>query len=313
VRPHFTILARQAPQLARKPRAVRTGATLTILLFLMGVARLGAADLKQATLQAWDAYVQAVHATMEERAAGRSPFLWVDESPDLIRRVRGGELLVASHDRDKVPQGLIHHWIGAMFLPDVTLDQVVSVLDNYDRYSDFYKPFMAKSAMLERTGDKVNVNLVMVQKAFLVTAAIETESEVQIVRLDANKVYIVSDAVRVREIADYGQPSEHPFPEDRRPGYVWHTVGVTRLEQRDGGVYIEMETVALSRGIPVAFRWLIKPLTDKLPRSIMLQTLKDTQDAVSESTERVPNRDQNVAQSKAHDRLMAGEKAVREK
>ena len=129
----------------------------------------------------------------------------------------------------------------------------------------------------------------------------ETDDEVQIVRLDANRIYIVSKAVRVQEIADYGQPSEHPFPEDRRPGYVWRTVGVTRLEQRDGGVYVEIETVALSRGIPVVFRWLIKPLTDNLPRKIMLETLEDTREAVSKAKELASGEDQKAAQARARE------------
>jgi hypothetical protein len=44
---------------------------------------------------------------------------------------------------------------------------------------------------------------------------------------------------------------------------------VQRLEQRDGGVYIELETISLSRGIPIEVRWLIKPLTDDLPRKML--------------------------------------------
>jgi polyphosphate kinase 2 (PPK2 family) len=51
---------------------------LTILLLLLGAALSDAEELKQATLQAWDAYVQTVNSTMEERATDRSPFLSVD-------------------------------------------------------------------------------------------------------------------------------------------------------------------------------------------------------------------------------------------
>jgi hypothetical protein len=180
-----------------------------------------------------------------------------------------------------VPHGLIHHWLGAMFLPNVTLDQVLGVIDDYGHYSEYYKPLVGKSVVVDQNGDNFKISVVTVQKAFSVTAAVETDNDVQIVRLDANRVYLVSNAARVVEIADYGQPSEHPFTESQRPGYVWRTIGVTRLEQRDGGVYVEMETVALSRGIPVAFRWLIKPLTDSLPRKIMFETLDDTREAVS--------------------------------
>jgi hypothetical protein len=300
LRPRHQVAPLAAP-FARSSHAVKTRTALAILFLFLGAALSEAEELKQATLQAWDVYVQTVNSTMDERATGRSPFLSVDESPDLARRVRGGEMLVTNHDPRNVPHGLIHHWVAAMFLPNVTLDQVMSVLDNYARYSDFYRPFVVKSAVLERTGHEEKVNLVMVQKAFSVTAAVETDDEVQIVTLDTNRIYIVSKAVRVQEIADYGQRSQHPFPEDRRPGYVWRTVGVTRLELRDGGVYVEIETVALSRGIPVVFRWLIKPLTDKLPRTIMLETLKDTRDAVIEATEPLPNRVQNVPQSKARE------------
>ena len=294
-------LAPPAARSARSSRAVKTRTPLTILLLLLGAALSDGEELKQETLQAWDAYVQTINSTMEGRATGRSPFLSVDESPDLQRRVRGGEMLVTNHDPRNVPHGLIHHWVAAMFLPNVTLDQVLSVIDNYDRYSDFYKPFVVKSGVLERTGGEEKVILMMVQRAFSVTAAVETEDEIQIVRLNTNRIYIVSNAIRVQEIADYGQPNEHPFPEDRRPGYLWRTVGVTRLEQRDSGVYVEIETVALSRGIPVLFRWMIKPLTDKLPRNIMLETLKDTRAAVIETAEPPPNKDQNGPQSKARE------------
>jgi hypothetical protein len=54
-----------------------------------------------------------------------------------------------------------------------------------------------------------------------------------------------------------------------------------RLEERDGGVYVELETVALSRGIPIEFRWLIKPLTDELPRKMMVEMLDDTRAALA--------------------------------
>jgi hypothetical protein len=265
----------------RKSRGERAIAAWVALLFLLGCTPAArATDLKPPTVQAWEAYVQTVNEDTASRASGSSAILMVDQSPEMAAQVRGGELVVTNHDPRKVPEGLIHDWTGAMFIPNVTLDQVVNVLGDYGHYSDIYKSLVGKSAVLDHNGDAEKITVVTVQRAFSVTAAVETENDVQFVRLDANRIYIVSNAERVVEIADYGLPSEHPFPENQRPGYVWRTVGVTRLEQRDRGVYVEMETVALSRGIPVEFRWLIKPLTDRLPRNIMLQTLQDTREAV---------------------------------
>ena len=71
-------------------------------------------------------------------------------------------------------------------------------------------------------------------------------------------------------------PLSIPFSESRRPGYVWRQIGIERLEERDGGVYVELETIVLSRGIPAGFHWLIKPLADELPRKLMRTRLSTT-------------------------------------
>jgi hypothetical protein len=262
-----------------------------MLFVLLVPATSKAMELKEQTVQAWETYVRAANARVEERASGRSPFLWVDEKPERVQRVRAGEILVAPVDSDnphKVPHGLIHDWIGAMFLPNAKLDDVMGVLHDYDHYKDFYKPLVVKSKLLERTQDHEKVTLLMMQKAFSVTAAVETENEVLIVRPDANRAYNLSNSVRVQEIADCGQSGEHALPEGQGPGYVWREFSVSRLEQRDGGVYVEIETIAMSRGIPVMLRWMIKPLVENLPRKIMLSTLTDTRDAVNQAAKAVP-------------------------
>ena len=73
---------------------------------------------------------------------------------------------VGSDNPHRVPDGLIHDWIGATFLLNVKLDDVMQVLDDYDRYKDFYKPMVVKSKLLERTDDHEKITLLMVQKLF---------------------------------------------------------------------------------------------------------------------------------------------------
>ena len=234
---------------------------------------------------------------MEERAAGRSPFLWVDESPDLLRRVRSGDLVVSSRDPSEVPSGLIHHWVGAMFLPGVTLDEVNATFNDYDHYPDFYRPRVVKVKVLKQTDDYQKITMLVVQKAFGMTGAVEADNEVHIVKLDSSRVYSLSNATRVQEIVDYGQAGERLPSENQGPGYVWRTVSMNRLERRDGGVYVEMEMISLSRGIPIGVGWLIKPLVEHMPRIVMLETLKDTRNAVRERFKRDSGQVQKVAQS----------------
>jgi hypothetical protein len=222
---------------------------------------------------------------MEKRASGQAPFLWVDEERGLAQRVRAGDILVGPANGDSphaVPCGMIHDWIGAVFVPQARLGDVMRVLDDYEHYKDFYRPMVVKARLLEQRPDHEKVTLLMVQKAYSVTGAVETDDEIQTVRLDAHRAYSLSTSVKVREIAEYGQPSEHELPQDQGPGYVWRTFGVTRLEQRDEGVYLEMEMTDLSRAIPILFRWLIQPLAEHLPRTILRAMLQDTRDAVTQ-------------------------------
>jgi hypothetical protein len=281
---------------------VRTRALPAILFVLLASAPSKATELKQQTIQAWETYIRAAKTLVEERASGKSPFLWVDENSDRLHRVRRGEVLVApvgSDNPHRVPDGLIHDWIGATFLLNVKLDDVMQVLDDYDRYKDFYKPMVVKSKLLERTDDHEKITLLMVQKAFFVTAAVETDNNVRIVRLGTTRVYSVSNSVRVQEIADYGQTGQRTLPEGSAPGYLWREFSESRLEQRDGGVYVGIETIAMSRGIPMALRWLINPLVETLPRKMMLATLKDTRDAVNEEAKAVPLKTDPGAQATA--------------
>jgi hypothetical protein len=95
------------------------------------------AELNPETLKAWDTYVKAQNARVAEYRNGM-PFLWSDQSPDRLRRLHKGEILVAPFGENphRVFQGLIHHWIGVVFLPGSRLDDVLSVVRDYRRYAD---------------------------------------------------------------------------------------------------------------------------------------------------------------------------------
>lgn len=49
------------------------------------------AELTDETLRTWDAYLQAANLQM----GSQTPFLWADQLPERLQRVRGGEILVS--------------------------------------------------------------------------------------------------------------------------------------------------------------------------------------------------------------------------
>jgi len=72
----------------------------------------------------------------------------------------------------------------------------------------------------------------------------------------------------------------HELPMNQGSGYVWRLYSVARFEQRDGGTYVEVEAIALSRDIPIGLRWLINPIVRRVSKNSMVVCLQQTKEAV---------------------------------
>ena len=56
---------------------------------------IAAAGLEPATLKAWEEYVESANIRMEQRLRPGKTFLWADEAPERLARVRAGEVVVS--------------------------------------------------------------------------------------------------------------------------------------------------------------------------------------------------------------------------
>lgn len=253
------------------------------IALIIGPVSAHAATLKSETVQAWDAYIQNVDESMRERTRSGGRFLWTFEDPERVAKVRGGEVVVApapGQNPKKVPGGLIHHWIGAAFMPGMTIDRILTVTRDYDRYKDFYTPYVVDSRLVGRKGPEDHFTMQIMNKAFFVKNALDADYLTDLVVLDDHRAYSISRTTRVQEIEEYGHPGEHMIEEGKGGGYIWKLHSISRMEQRDGGVYIELEAVALSRDIPVALRMLAEPIVRKVSRSSLMTSLEQTEKAV---------------------------------
>jgi hypothetical protein len=261
---------------------MKIGYGLLIAILFSPVSMLSA-DLSQQTLKAWDEYIQGTESRMNQRLTGTTTFLWIDESPGSGERVHQGEILVEPANKDspqKVPQGLIHDWLGAVFIPNATIKSVVAMLSDYDRYDRFFNPAVTNAKLLDILGATRRFSMVLDEKAPFVNAAISSDYISQTIQLDKQHWYIVSYSTRIQQIDNYGQPGERELPPDKGAGYIWRLYSIERFEEGDGGVYTELEAIALSRNIPFDLQWLVKPILQHLPRSSMVATLQKTREAV---------------------------------
>ena len=181
-----------------------------------------------------------------------------------------------------MPQGLIHDWIGASFIPNTTIDAVFAVLDDYNHYNRFYNPAVIHAQALGESDGTQRFSLLLAEKMPFYSAAIKSEYAAQTIRAGEHDWYTISYSTRIQQIEHYGQPGEHELPPDTGAGFVWRLYSIERFEERDGGVYTELEAIALSRNVPFALQWLVKPILRHLPRNSMLATLQKTRDAVCE-------------------------------
>jgi hypothetical protein len=263
---------------------IRSG--ILALSFLLVAPTSRANDLKPETLQAWQEYIQSTDSQMRQRL-NQGTFLRVEEAPDHLASLFQGGILVEPVTRsghDKVPHGLIHDWYGAIFVPGARIDDVLYVLGDYDRYQDIYRPAVVDSKLLERAGDDDKFSLLMLSKVLFVTVALAGQYQSHLTCVHEKRCYIVSHSVLTQQIKDFGRPDEHILPPDQGDGFLWRLYGVTSFEERDGGVVIENESIALSRDIPVSVRWLVNPIVSRLPRNSLTTGLMQTRDAVSAAT-----------------------------
>jgi hypothetical protein len=162
----------------------------------------------------------------------------------------------------------------------VKLDKILDVTEDYDRYKEFYRPSVIASKTIAREDSNDYFSMQLMNKALFLKIMLDADYHSTNVRLADRRFYSVSKSTRVQEIQDYGRPSQHRMPEGQGGGYIWRLFSIGRLAQRDGGVYIELEAIALSRDIPAALRLIVDPIVRSVSRSALLTSLTQTEEAV---------------------------------
>lgn len=245
-----------------------------------------AAELQPDTLKAWDEYVRGSDLQVREHATGKKPFLWVDDSPGRAARLKHGEIIVApviGHGTQNVPNGLIHHWLGAVFIPHSTLTSLLNVANDFDRYKEIYRPLVVESTTIACTDQEQEYSMVWRHRVLMVDAATQGRYKVHFHAVDPQRAYGITESTGIQEIQGFGEREQRLLAPDTGSGLIWRIRSVSRYEERDGGVYLEIEVIALTRDIPASMRWLVSPVVNHLSINSLKTTLRQTRDAVRSS------------------------------
>lgn len=252
---------------------------LGIAGLLVTVAVASPAELKKQTLDAWDQYLAQQNLKIRDHATPGHCFLRIEHDPQTMQDVHDGSVVVNPIDDrgpKRIPGGLIHHWIGDAFIAGVTLDDVMSVTRNYTRYAEFYKPGVETAETISSDANRDDFILYMENGSFFSRNLLKGEYISDFVRLDDKRLYVTSRTKQMQEIRDYGEADEKSIPPGKGSGYIWRMFSTARFEERDGGVYLELEAIALSRDIPLTLHWLVDPIVRHVSHDSLEKSLQDT-------------------------------------
>jgi hypothetical protein len=247
-------------------------------------------ELKTGTLRAFQRYVELTDRRNEAELEHGRQLLWIDNLADGQRAeayaaLKRGEVKLQKlgvRDNGAViscPGGLIHHWVGVVFLPGAKLEEVLGTLEDYDRHSVYYSPDVERSKIESRNGDHFRVFL-RFHRHKVITAVLNTEHEVEYFHDAPGKAHSRSSATRIAQVENAGKSDEREKSPGDDDGFLWRMETWWRMEESDGGVYVQSEVASLTRNIPTGLGWMIGPFVTDIPKETLTFTLEATRTAV---------------------------------
>ena len=202
------------------------------------------------TLEAWRDYVARAEAQMNGRESAPC-------SPGA--RPQGASL--------GVPGGTIHRWSGCTLVPGASVGTIVDRLLHPGTPPP--QEDVLESRVLSRSGDSLRVYLRIVRRAIL-TVTYDTEHDVTFSR--PRPGFATSRSVATR-IVESGEPEESGEPDGGDRGFLWKLNSYWRYIQTNEGVRIELESISLSRDVPILLRPVASPIITRVARESIARAL----------------------------------------
>jgi hypothetical protein len=268
------------------------------LAFALAAISLSPPELSPATLRAYDHYVAVTEKRIDAERSGTTPLFWIDRQNERTRtaawaKLRRGEIIaepVETRDNGQsisVPSGRVHHWVATALLTGVTVDRVLAVVRDYDRYPQVFAPLMTRARAIERSvlnrpPDAQDRDVVALRTSIkkLVNVIMDGDYVMQYFRLAPTRVATTTVATNLHQVINEGRPDERREPTDRTAGYLWRYRMYCTIEQRPEGILDQCESLTLTRPVPGLVSWLIGGTVAAIPRDSLTLMLSGTRTAL---------------------------------
>jgi hypothetical protein len=261
----------------------RMGAIAAWIVLGAATAAPVAVELKPATIASYDRYIAATEARLAAERSGQAPFLWIDQQAAADRTRlwtelgRGNIVLSKLETRDKgaairIDGGLVHHWAGTVFVPGVTPDRLIAFVQDYDAYPKVFDPLIPRAKVLSKDQDRFVVAMRTSVKK-VITVVMDADYAVDYHRVSADRWWTTNVASNIHQVHSAGTPTERREPGDDATGYLWRFRMYCAIEAREGGTIEQCESVTLTRTVPIALSWIVRPFVTGIPRDTIEFTL----------------------------------------
>lgn len=252
---------------------------LAVFVALHGTS---AEESTPAATAAYNNYLARLEGRLNAEHRSAAGFVTGLDNSQLRARLHSGETVI-EHLNSKVdgeqPGAMLHHWRGTAFVSGAHAAEFERLLRNYPAYPQVYAPQVVAAQLVEQKGDWLQATL-RVRQHHVLTVVLDTSYDVNFVHLDSLHGASTAHGTRVAEIADAGTPQERTLSLRQQQGFLWRIDTYWSWAEQDGGLYLQIESVTLTRGIPRGLGWAIGPFVQSIPRESLEFTLHQTAQAL---------------------------------
>jgi hypothetical protein len=252
-----------------------------LMLFLDG-PRLLMGEPSPAAVFAFNSYSKAVESRLAQQHRSPNTFLAASDLEGAETRVRQEELII---ERLTPSTGanfsgtLLHHWRGTAFAPRAKAADFERLMRDFNSYPQHFSPQVLQAKVFTQRGDRMQAWM-RVRQRHVITVVMDTTYDITFGHLDVEHGYSISQSTQIAEINSPGTDAERTLDANEEHGFLWRLNTYWSYEERDGGLYLQIEAVSLTRSIPSGLGWAIRPYVESIPRESLEFTLRSVCNAL---------------------------------
>jgi len=234
-----------------------------------------------AAVAAFNAYISAVEARLAEQHRSQGAFL-AATTPQGDAKLRNGESIVERVSLSSgaaLPGAMMFHWRGTAFAPGAKPADFDRVMRDFNSYPQRFAPQVVAASVVSQQGDRFQAWM-RIRQRHVISVVMDTAYDVTFAQTDARHGYSISRSTGINEIDSPGTRHEHVLAPGDEHGFLWRLNTYWSYEERDGGLYLQIETVSLSRSVPAGIGWAIGPYVQTVPRESLEFTLSSACNAM---------------------------------